>query len=452
MNMDNQIKLDTVERSSRNRDIVYYNEVANDEINLGDLIRNLIREWKTMAVVMVIGVISAIAIALYQPKVYLVETSLRIPGVSEMGDLQEQNILKITPVMALRRFVDQLRAADILEETLERSSWSKELPANSALDVSQKIKGLINQLSVAVVRHDFYELEKGEKAPFKEINVSLQSTEPKIAAEFLRLLIKNAQDGALVSFSNDISRIKNTRVSKIREQLRSLTLAAKQSRQAEISRLKEANQESIARLKQQIDLKIRQAIQDRENRIVQLSEALKIATELEIREPVIWDDLRPLRKSTQITNEIGDNDSSAPLYFRGTRLLNAELVQLKERKDDKPFIVGLTELEKQILEFQDDQKIVALMSRENDMIYVEKYDDLQRQLSDLLEQQAQFENSQTAIVTQPALVPTRPMGSFRRIILGGVLLSGFLALMVALIRVSMRNSNLRQNERPLVDQ
>jgi len=108
MNMDSRVKLETLEGGTRNRDIIYYNEPANDEINLGDLIRNLIREWKTMVVVMVIGVVSTIAIVLNQPKVYLIETSLRIPSVSEMGDLQEQNLLKINPGMALRRFVDQL--------------------------------------------------------------------------------------------------------------------------------------------------------------------------------------------------------------------------------------------------------------------------------------------------------------------------------------------------------
>jgi len=302
-----------------------------------------------------------------------------------------------------------------------------------------------------VVRHDFYELEKDEKAPFKEINVSLQSSEPEVATEFLRLLIKKAQDEALDSFSNDITLIKSTRVSEIREQLRSLVLAAKQSREAEITRLKETNQESIARLKQQIDLKIRKATQDRKNRIVQLSEALKIATGLEIREPVTWDDLRPLRKSPQITNELGNNDSSQPLYFRGIRLLNAELVQLQERKDDKPFISELTELENQILEFQDDQKMAALKSRKDDSIYIEKYDDLQRKLTGLIEQQTQFANSQTAVVTQPALVPSSPMGNPRRIILFGVLLSGFLALVVALIRVSMRNSNLQRDELPLAE-
>ena len=157
MSMGDRIKFETVEGDPRFREISYYKEPNSDEIHLGDLVRNLIEEWKAIAVVMAIGAIGTTAIALYLPKVYLIETTLRIPSVSEMGDLQEQNIFKITPNMALRRFVDQLLAADVLEETLERSSWLKEQPANSNLDVSQKVKDISNQLSVAVVRHDFYE-------------------------------------------------------------------------------------------------------------------------------------------------------------------------------------------------------------------------------------------------------------------------------------------------------
>ena len=211
-------------------------------------------------------------------------------------------------------------------------------------------------------------------------------------------------------------------------------------------RLREANQEMIFGLQQQIDLKISKAKKDRENRIVQLSEALKTATQLGIKEPVTWDDLRPLRKSTQITNELGDKDSTVPLYFRGSRLINAELVQLKERKDDKPFIGGLTELEAKIIEIQNDPKIVALQSRANDTIYIEKYDELQRQLADLIEQPTQFENVQMAIVVQPALIPSRAMRNSMLIVLIGIFLTGFLALIVALIRVLIRTSESRQNE------
>ena len=395
-----------------------------------------------MAVVMAIGVVSAIAIALFQPKVYLIEAMLRIPTANELGDINEQNILGVSSGMALRRVVDQLLSAAVLEDTLERSNWLKERSETSALDVNQKVKNISNQLSVAVVRHNYYELEKDEKAPFKEINVSLKSSDPEQAAEFFQMLIKNAQDKALASFSKDISRIKDTRVIKIQEQLRSLTLAAKQSREAEIVRLQEANHEAVFRLQQQIDMKLRKAIKDRENRIARLLEDLKIATSLGITEPVSWDDLRPRRQPAQVTNEINSKETTVPLYFRGTRLLNAELVLLKNRKDDKPFITGLTELENKIFEIQNDPKIAALKSRANDMIYVEKYDDLQRQLANLLEQPTQFEGAQMAIVTRPALVPTRPMGNPRLIVLIGIILSGFLALIAALIRVSMRKQRI----------
>jgi chain length determinant protein (polysaccharide antigen chain regulator) len=277
----------------------------------------------------------------------------------------------------------------------------------------------------------------------------LPSKQPEAAAEFVEALIINAHEKAIANFSNDVSRVRNARIDRIKEQLNSLSLAAKQSREAAITRLQETNQQATAALQLQIDLKLKKARQDRENRIVQLQEALKTATQLGIDEPVTWDDLRPLRKSTQVVNELGNGDNTLPAYFRGTRLLEAELTQFKERQDDKPFVGGLTELERQVKEIQDDPKLAALKARVDDTIYVEQYDDLQRKLADLLEQPTEFTNAQMAVITQPAQVPSRSIRSpLLRFVLG-IFLSGFIALIVAMIRIAVRNSQSRQADTPV---
>jgi LPS O-antigen subunit length determinant protein (WzzB/FepE family) len=219
-----------------------------------------------------------------------------------------------------------------------------------------------------------------------------------------------------------------------------MTLAAERSRQAEITRLQELNNESINKLQQQVDLKIRKAQQDRENSIIRLNEAIKTATELGIREPVSWDDLRPERKSTQIVNDLGSKDDFAPLYFRGTRLLQAELELLRSRADDKPFIEGLTDLESQILQLRYDPRIEALNARANDTIYIENYDALQRDLKDLLSQAEHFSNVQMAVISQPATVPSGPTRSPLIIVVIGLIVSGFLALIIACVRLALRNS------------
>ncbi len=430
---------------------MYYEQRASDEIYLGDLIRSLYREWKVLSVVMVFGILGSIVVASYLSRTYLIEAMLRIPTVDELGELAEQNINEISPQRAMRSVVEQLVAADVVQETFESSNWWKENADKNGLSAALVAAGILKGLSVVVVKHDYYELEKDEKAPFQNIKISLPSSEPEAAAEFVQTLIKNAHEKAMVNFSNDVTRLKNAQVNRIEEQLKSLSLAAKQSREAMIKRLQETNQQAIAALQLQIDSKLRKEGQDRENRIIRLQEALKTATQLGIKEPVTWDDLRPLRKSTQVINELGDGDNTLPAYFRGTRLLQAEFTQLKEREDDKPFVGGLTELEKQIIEIQNDPALAALKSRVDDTIYVEQYDDLQRKMTDLLEQPTKFSNAQMVVVTQPAQIPSGTIRNPVLIFIMGVFLSGFFALIVAMICIAVRNSEFRETDKPVPD-
>ena len=425
----------------------YYREAPADEIELGELIRNLFGEWKIIALVIAIGAILAIASAVHLSKVYAVEGMLRAPYLHELGDIRHQNIIAVEPSDLLMRVVDNLLAPEIQQRVLERSRLGKNMLENSKVSNAQLIQGFRRNFSVNVVKHDFYQLEKNEKPPFKEINVVMKSDQPVLAGEFVQLLIEQAQEKALLDFSNDVAAIKVVRIRIIEEQLAAMSLAAEQSRQAEITRLQELNNESIDRLQQQIDLKIRKAKQDRKNTIIRLSEALKTAEELGISDPVSWDDLRPERESAQVINELNSEDDFAPLYFRGTRLLQAEVDRLRNRADDKPFIGGLTDLESQILQLRHDSRIDALQARENDTIYIDKYDDMQRDLKSLLNQPEHFSNVQLAVISQPATVPSGPTRSPLFIFVFGLVVSGFLALVIACVSLAMRNS--KHGEQPL---
>lgn len=447
MSMEKRVQMEASSPGHKTDEIIYYRDSASDEIDLGALLLNLAKEWKAFAVVMVIGVLGSIALALLLPKNYLIEAMLRAPTVHELGDINSQEIIAVAPADALGMVVDQILAPDIQKQTLENSELLKKLSQDSSLSTSQLTAKIQEDLSLTRVRYDYYELEKGDKTPFKEVSVNLKSSEPELAVDYIQRLIDNAQAGAMAKFSNDVRSVKDKRIKNLQDQLASLSLAEKQIREAQIIRLQETNQESIVKLQQQFDLEIRKAIQDRDNRIFQLEEALKTAQALGIEEPVTWDDLRPQQPSpTQINNELRGESIPAPVYFRGTRVLRAELDMLRSRKDIKPFVPGLTALEKQIMENKNDPKIAALQSRANDTIYLEQYDKIQRQITGLLEQPTQFESAQMAVITQPALAPPGPIRSPMFIVLIGILLTGFLALILVIVRISIRNSKSQQGK------
>ncbi len=415
-------------------------ELSHDEIDIGQLIRGLLREWRGMSIVICIGAALSIGLSLYLSKAYLIESTLRAPNFGELGDLKNQTIVDVTPRIALQSVVDLILSPDEIEQVLATSVWWENAVEDNSTSLNSMASNIRKDLKLTRVNHDHYELGEDEKTPFREVRVSLPSTEPQLAADFLQSLISTAHTHALAEFANDVQGIKQNRIEFIEKQLESLAQAGKQSREAEIIRLRAANDESITRLRQQINLELRRAKLNRENGIVQLAEALRTADALSIEEPVTWDDLRPLRELTQITNELGGKGRADPLYFRGARVLTAELDSLKSREDDRPFISGLIELENQLIQVQNDPRIAALESRAEDRIYVAEFDSLQRELTGLYEQPTLFDNARLTVVSQLASVPDRPMRNPLMIIIAGIFASGFLALLVGCLLVSIRNS------------
>jgi LPS O-antigen subunit length determinant protein (WzzB/FepE family) len=411
MNMDKRIEFSAGEIDQGT--IVKYVPASEiqDEINLGDLVRNLAREWRFMAIILLVGTFGSIAYASLSTKIYLVEARLRAPTLHELGDFNRQNLIEINPGKAFTRFTENVLAPENHHQTLLKSGLLQEFAQDAELTDLEISRDIYNSFSLDVIKHDYYQLAKSEKAPLKEITISMKSGRPELAQRFLQALIEESEDNAVRSFTEDFENVKQNRIEVIKDEMSALARAEKLTREAEIARLD------------------RKARQERENNIIQIKEALEIARALNIVKPVTWDDMRPERQPVQVTNEIGNNDSNVPLYFRGTELLQAELSLLKTRQDDRPFIAGIADLENEIIKAKNDPRIVSLKARTNDLPHIEKFASLQRQLSLLQEQPDRFEN-------------TRPM----LIVAISVVVSGFLALLLALILASVRSGDQQKAE------
>ncbi len=417
---------------------------VSDEIDLGQLLRGLSKQWKVFAIAIVAGALLTVAYLYLSPPTYRIESVLRVPTLNELGDITGQNLIDIKPNSAFQRVVNQIVSPDLQIKALKGSQLFKISGDENVQTIEQKLSGIRNQISVTRIRHDYYELGKDEKPPIEELTVSIGSANPEAAVDFLQRLIAMSADSAMAQFNADVRTVKESRVLQVKGQLSALTNAVENNRMAEISRLEAANQVLIAEFQQQVDLLVSKAKKDRLNQIIRLQEAITTAKTLNIVDPVTWDGLRPSRDTSQITNELAGTDDKLPLYFQGTRILDAELARLEGRKDDRPFLGELSKLEKQISELENDPKIAALKARQDDTIYIEKYNQLQTELADLLSQTARFSGAQMAVVTQDAFVPGQSTRNSVHYLVVGILLSFFIGLIVALALLSMKQDNSEQ--------
>ncbi|MBT3715047.1 MAG: hypothetical protein HOG45_00580, partial [Deltaproteobacteria bacterium] len=108
-----------------------------------------------------------------------------------------------------------------------------------------------------------------------------------------------------------------------------------------VSDARNSIQEQIVDIEYKIASKRQMAKQRREDQILRFGEALIIARKLAIKD-------RVATNTVVQNNQLNISTSNTPLYYRGFKALDAEIVFLKNRKSDDPFIGGLRDLQEQL--------------------------------------------------------------------------------------------------------
>jgi len=96
----------------------------------------------------------------------------------------------------------------------------------------------------------------------------------------------------------------------------------------------------IERVRYQLESKLKLAMRKRQDRIVNLNEALRVAKMLGIENASSFPVISENEKTA-----IEVNTNRSPLYLRGTKALEAEIVVLESRKSEEPFIARLRDIQ-----------------------------------------------------------------------------------------------------------
>jgi LPS O-antigen subunit length determinant protein (WzzB/FepE family) len=424
------------------QDLAHLRPIQNDEIDLAELIRNLIKEWKLILSITVMGAFAGIIFALTQTPIYKVETTFAAPTISQLGKLTEQNIISLSREEALELVAEQLISATTQRQVFDNSELKQILTENSDGNASQLFTTVRQGINLKRIDQEFYTIQDNQVLDLKEINFSFETANPIEGTAFIQELGNGALKNALENVSNDISNIRAERIANIQKQLTALTESAKEARLAQIERIEDSNRVKIEAIELELQLLIAKATEERFRKITQLEEALETAKALNIINPVTWEDLRDKQPNAQVFNDLTSAEKNEPLYFRGSKYLTAEIDMLKKRTDDSLYIDKVPTLKMELATLKNDTALKALKERKNDTIYVEQFNNLQNKLAELNVLDSQFSASQLANVTQPAEIPVNPIKPNKKlIVLASTVLAGFLALFLALIRVAILPSN-----------
>jgi len=421
------------------QDLIHLRPQNSDEIDLGELLRKLIGEWKLVTAVTLLGAVASVVIALQQTSIYRVEAILAAPSIAELGAMVDQTLVPIDSEKAMEKVVESLFSIKNQRAVFDQSELLRLSGLDSTVTPNELFSTITNDLSITRIEREFYNLSDNERSPFKEVNISFDSANAAEAAEFVNTLAIKALASSLETFKDDAAARKTDQIRQIERQLKGLQEAAKQGRLAEITRLEDANSLARDALRLQLNLLEQQAKTNRLTRMAQLKEAIKTASGLKIIEPISWESLRPTNANAQFLNNLSGAPEAQPLYFQGTRLLIGERDMLAARTDDLLYVAESSAIELKLTQLSADPKIAALKARQNDTIYIPNYDELIAQKSALINLLVDFPIARMASLIQPAVASTIPIKPNRKLIaVAGTVLAGFLGLFFALIRIAIK--------------
>jgi len=274
--------------------------IEADEFSIFDLWRALVRRKGMIALIATIATAIGLLNALLASPVYQTSIILSPPAEKDISALQpiEYSVEnpQAEPDFIFGRYMKYLQLKSVQREFFLHHGVVDALAPDAK--TATELREAVNSF--------------GDSIDFKDDTLTLTGSDPKLIADWLNDFVHVSEISMVESLTADFN---------------------------------SALQHRIDNLKLDVVSKLKMAIHGREDRIVQIREALSIAKVLGISDYR----LSPtITSNKELDGKVSVSSQDTPLYLRGTKSLQAELDALQRRKDDRAFIPGLSETELKI--------------------------------------------------------------------------------------------------------
>lgn len=258
----------------------YPDGCPEDEINLLDLWRILVRQWKVICAITGLSVLGAVAYVLLATPVYEAQAVVRPPESKYVEALNIPGVSQVSSADIFAKFTGYFKSGALRQQFVEEN------PQFSSL------------------RNNEPQIKEGAKNEAGSVFLSLQGNDAKLVADWMNGFILLAEKRTISDFFDGIE-------------------------------VKIANQKK--EIEKQLQIGRDFAGQRRLDRIALLESQIAIARASKIfdRQPYGYS----VAKESQNFGVAMDT-LQGPMYMRGVKELTAEKEELERRKDDEPFIAG----------------------------------------------------------------------------------------------------------------
>ncbi len=285
----------------------YQQPVYEDEISLVDIVNVLLRRKKLILGITAVTVCIGLLYAFSQQRVYQVETILLPPSFE---DIQPLNVLSSSNVNSSNVFASFI--SNVNSRKLRQAFFNN----------FKIIETLSDKSSQILTDKDNNDLFEGfsNSIKVKGSQITLESVHKEKMGEWLDSFVEMANQTTISQLVKNLQATIDSRIKSLKIQISSKRSIYKQRREDELGRLEEAYQ---------------------------------IAKELGIRDHLFVPNVdgtfnRAVSAELDSISKSLSNENNLSIYMKGTKVLQAEINALKNRKSDDIHITGLRDLQEQL--------------------------------------------------------------------------------------------------------
>ncbi|WP_312484562.1 Wzz/FepE/Etk N-terminal domain-containing protein [Stutzerimonas nitrititolerans] len=409
---------------------------TTDEIDLVELFRALWRQKLLIIGVTLIAAVIAAAYAFLATPYYETRTYLRPVPKSNLDQLNETGIYKLTPEEAINRVAGGLSSYDNrLDFFLNNQELFQNIPKRG--DSLEQTFAAFNETAFEMLHPD------PKKTDNRSAFVGLKLTYPKgmdgasVVNDFVSYVVELERQ----EIADDLESLINNRLSSLDMKMEAQRANYNASKEAKIAALLEKSALNRARLQDELAALREELKTRRTHRIQKLNEAIAIAESLGIRTPTTPSAMtQSTRSGTQVIRTEVTNQE-IPLYFMGTEALAAERDALANRESDDFIEPRIAEIQSELAMLENNREVEILQERDQEDLYLTDLAQLREEAARLKGIKLDTERLRLVRLDQLALQSLNPVKPKKAMIIAlGLVLGGMLGVFIALIRSLMVRS------------
>ncbi|MCQ4230885.1 Wzz/FepE/Etk N-terminal domain-containing protein [Pseudomonas stutzeri] len=402
----------------------------NDEIDLVELFRALWRQKVLIVGITLLVTALAACYAFLATPYFETRTYLRPVPQSNLDQLNETGIYKLTPEEAINRVASGLSSYD---NRLDFFMNNQELFPNIR-DDSDRLEQAFAEFNEESFEMLFPDPKRTDN---RSAFVGLKLTYPEgvAGASVVNAFVAFVLDLERREIAEDVESLISNRLASLEMNIEAQRANYNASKEAKIATLLENDALKRAQLQDELSTLRDELKTRRTNRIQQLNEAISIAESLGIRKPTSPTAMSDsARGNTQvIRTEVTNRET--PLYFMGTEALTAERDALVGRKSDDFIEPRIAEIQSELAMLENNREVEILRSREGEDLYLSNLAELREEAARLKGIKLDTDRLRLVRLDQPALESSNPVKPKKAMILAlGLVLGGMIGVFVALVR------------------